>query len=159
MIKKGELIYKKIVNLKNKKQGYVEDICIDCICFKVIGLKVSSSSPIKKFNFLKSEDILSIKEVICAENFTKAKGVMFSSLVNLEVFDCTDRVIGEVEDIIIDERNYFIKAVIVGTGIINKLVNGRRVLLIEDLFFMENKIIYRGKDEIKIINMPCMKYI
>ena len=51
------------------------------------------------------------------------------------------------------------RAVIVGTGIINKLVNGRRVLLIEDLFFMENKIIYRGKDEIKMINMPCMKYI
>ena len=152
MIKKGELIYKKIVNLKNKKQGYVEDICIDCICFKVIGLKVSSSSPIKKFNFLKSEDILSIKEVICAENFTKAKGVMFSSLVNLEVFDCTDRVIGEVEDI-------FIAIQLAAFPIINKLVNGRRVLLIEDLFFMENKIIYRGKDEIKMINMPCMKYI
>ena len=59
-----------------------------------------------------------------------------------------------VEDVLIKEDDYSIKGIVVGAGIIDKLIYGREVILINQSVLGEDCILYLGDSNVVVKNIP-----
>ena len=72
----------------------------------------------------------------------------------MEVINRYGTIKGVVEDVLIKEDDYSIKGIIVGAGIIDKLIYGREVILINQSILGEDCILYLGDSNVIVKNIP-----
>ena len=145
---------KNVYNIKGKKIGSTRDVFIDFSRGQVVGIKVSSYHLINKKNYLDINNIISFNEDIKANELEVKDGLKFSEIKDLEVVDKTGNIKGELEDMLIDEITYKIKALIVSGGIIDKIVRGKEVILISQSILKKEYILYLGEEELVVKNLP-----
>ena len=61
---------------------------------------------------------------------------------------------GVVEDILIEEESFSIKGLIISSGIIDKIISGREVILINDVILGEDNILFIGASGVVLKNIP-----
>lgn len=149
MIRTKFFYMKKVYTKEGKYLGIVEDIAVDFFYGKVIGFKISVTSLISKKNFVDMEKVISIDENIIIEENEKRNSLYFKELKGLEIWDLQGHMLGVFEDLIIDRESNNICGIILSTGIIDKILNGKKVLLIEDCVLGEDSIIYIGNEDIE----------
>lgn len=154
MYKIKDFYIKNIYDTKGKKIGIAEDLYLDFFEEKVLGIKVASHKIFSKKNYIPIDMIVEIGREIIALGIEDYNGLEFKKIKSMEVINILGETKGILEDIIIDDRDYSIKGIIVSSGIVDKMINGKQVLLIKECILGDNYILYCGKNNIKLKTMP-----
>jgi uncharacterized protein YrrD len=154
MFKTRDFYFKKVYNLKGKKVGIIEDLYIDFFLGKVVGFKVSNSSFFSKSNYVDMQEIIDIGEDVIINSIRKGTGLTFKELKYMEIIDKLSNVKGVLEDIIIDIKDYSIKAIVISSGLIDKMIKGKQIILLNRCILGEKYILYTGDQGISFKSMP-----
>ena len=154
MFKTRDFYFKKVYDIKGKKIGIIEDIYIDFYLGKVIGFKVSSSILFSKKNYVDMEEIIDIGEDMIINSIRKGSGLAFKELKYMEIIDKLSNVKGVLEDIIIDIKDYSIKAIVISSGLIDKMIKDKQIILLNKCILGEKYILYTGNEGILFKSMP-----
>ena len=154
MFKSKDFYLKTIYDNKGKKLGVIEDICLDFYNGKITGFKSSSSGLLSKNSYIDIEDIIEIGESIIVYKISEEMGLELKSLKNMNVIDVNGFIKGILEDIIIDEYDYTINGIVISSGIIDRLIKGKEILLLDECILGEEYILYTGKNNVSFKTMP-----
>lgn len=154
MFKTRDFYFKKVYNIKGKKIGIIEDLYIDFYLGKVVGFKVSNSVLFSKKNYIDMEDIIDIGEDVIINSIRKGNGLTFKEIKYMEIIDTLSNVKGVLEDIIIDIQDYSIRAIVISSGLIDKMIKGKQIILLNRCILGEKYILYTGNEGILFKSMP-----
>lgn len=154
MFKTRDFYFKKVYNLKGKKIGIIEDLYIDFHSGKVLGFKISNSSLFSKNNYVDLQDVIDIGEDMIIDSIRKGSGLAFKEIKYLEVIDTLGNVRGVLEDIIIDIKDYSIKAIVISSGLIDKMIKGKQIILLSKCMLGEKYILYAGNKGVLFKTIP-----
>lgn len=152
MFKSKDLYMKNIYDLNGKKVGTSKEILIDFYTGRVLGLEINTFG--FKNDYVDIKDIIQIDEEILIKKVSKIKGIRFSDIRDMEVIDRLGNSKGVVEDLLIEEDSYDIKGIILNSGIIDTLLKGKEVILINNSVLGEEYILYLGQPNIVFKNVP-----
>lgn len=154
MLRSKDFYLKKVYKTDGKKVGIVEDLCIDFFNAKLVGFKVSTKNLFSKKNYVAKEDVISLGENIIIKDVEEKRGLYFEEIKDMEVIDVKGKIRGTVEDLIIDSDNYDIRGIIVSSGLIDKMIRGKQIFLLNDCILGEEYILYRKEENILFKIMP-----
>ena len=154
MLRSRDFYLKNVYNIKGKKLGVIEDIYIDFFKGKVTGFKCSIYNFFQINNYIDIDDVIEFGDDIIIFEEKQGNGLGFKSIKNIEVIDVDNNVRGILEDIIIDDYEYSIKGIVISSGLIDRLIKGKEVLLLDQCILGDEFILYTGKDNIKFKTMP-----
>ena len=152
MFKSKDLYMKNIYDLNGKKVGTSKEILIDFYTGRVLGLEINTFG--FKNDYVDIKDIIQIDEEILIKKVSEIKGIRFSDIRDMEVIDRLGNSKGVVEDLLIEEESYDIKGIILNSGIIDTLLKGKEVILINNSVLGEEYILYLGQPNIVFKNVP-----
>ncbi|AGF55014.1 uncharacterized protein YrrD [Clostridium saccharoperbutylacetonicum] len=154
MFKTRDFFFKKIYNINGKKIGIIEDLFIDFHLGRVLGFKVSNSHFFSKSNYIDIQDVVDIGEDIIIDSIRQGSGLAFKEIKYLEVIDVLGDVKGVLEDMIIDIEDYSIKAIVISSGFIDKMIKGKQIILLNKCILGEKYILYTGNEGVLFKTMP-----
>lgn len=144
-----------VVDVRGKRLGYIKDLLIDFNRKKVIGFNLASISLFKKDLNIMMDNIVGYNLTMVVTDITKGTFFQFSSIKGMDIRDRKGNIIGMVEDMLFDEKDFAIKALVVSTGFINNFVQGKKVVLINNLILGEESLLFNGrKDNLNFSTMP-----
>lgn len=158
---RGEVMFKwrdfylmKVYNSKNKYIGVVEDISIDFNKGIIEGFTISPASIIKKHTFVSRDAIVSIDKVLRVRETSKFKGLKFKEIKFIDIINENKKLIGVLEDLIIDKEHFSIKGLIISSGIFDKMFKGKEIITLKHCVLYDNYILYNGNERIKLKTLP-----
>jgi len=154
MFKTRDFYFKKVFDIRGKKIGIIEDLYIDFYLGKVVGFKVSNSMLFSKKNYVEMQGIIDIGEDVIIDSIKKGDGLTFKEIKYMEVIDTLSNIKGVLEDIIIDIQDYSIKAIVISSGLIDKMIKGKQIILLNRCILGEKYILYTGNEGILFKSMP-----
>ena len=154
MFKTRDFYFKKVFDIRGKKIGIIEDLYIDFYMGKVVGFKVSNSILFSKKNYVEMQDIIDIGEDVIIDSIKKGDGLTFKEIKYMDVIDTLSNIKGVLEDIIIDIQDYSIKAIVISSGLIDKMIKGKQIILLNRCILGEKYILYTGNEGILFKSMP-----
>ncbi|WP_244833053.1 PRC-barrel domain-containing protein [Clostridium sp. BJN0001] len=154
MYRVKDFYLKKVIDLNGRKLGTIVDVVIDFYKGILLGFKVSNRFILSKRNFVPIDKVIDISDCVIALEAQKNEGIEFKSIKNMEVKNSNGTTKGAIEDIIINKGDFSIKALIVSSGFFDKLINGKKILLINDCILGENFVIYTNTDTVSFKSIP-----
>lgn len=154
MIRSKEFLLKNVYDIRGKKLGVVEDLYIDFFKGIIIGLKISTHAFFSKKNCLFIDDIISIDKEILVKELKEGTGLRLQEVKGMDIIDLNGNLKGVVEDCIIDEVGLTIKGLVVSTGLIERLLKGKEVILINECILGEDYVLYVGNKNVTLKSMP-----
>lgn len=154
MFKTRDFYLKKVYSVEGKKIGVIEDLYIDFYCGKVIGFEVSNHSLFSKKNYVNIGDVIDIGDDMIISSINRGTGLKFKQIKDMEIMDTLGNVKGVLEDLIIDTQDYSIKGIVITSGLLDKMIKGKEIILINRCILGEKYILYTGNDGILFKSMP-----
>lgn len=155
-----------VVDEKGNLYGRVEDSLLDIKKLKIPSFIVLNKNIISNYNLLLLKDIEKYDDVIVIKNrvyslkrysVKKFSFVLLNNYIGKEILDLKGKIVGILDDIIFDEFNGDIKALILKRGFFEDLFDGRKVIIInEKTNFGKEKIIV-DDENIDITNSISFK--
>ncbi|MCS4481459.1 PRC-barrel domain-containing protein [Clostridium botulinum] len=87
---------------------------------------MSSYNILNKNNIVLVEDIISINKNMVVKKLERGQYLSFNDIKHLEVIDIEGVLMGVIEDIIINEGNFRIVAIIISMGFLNNFIKGKK---------------------------------
>ncbi|MDU4883756.1 PRC-barrel domain-containing protein [uncultured Clostridium sp.] len=154
MFKWRDFYLMKVYNSKNKYIGVVEDISIDFNKGIIEGFTISPASIIKKHTFVSRDGIVSIDKVLRVRETSKFEGLKFKEIKFIDIINENKKLIGVLEDLIIDKEHFSIKGLIISSGIFDKMFKGKEIITLKHCTLYDNYILYNGNERIKLKTLP-----
>lgn len=161
ILKDGEVMFrvknfymKKVFDYKGKKLGVVEDLYIDFYNSSVLALKLSKKIFLNKKNSIKVQNIISIEDDILVKEKDTCNGLLLSDILGLDIINLHGNIIGVIEDIIISKENFELKGIVVSTGILDRLIHGKDILVPKECVLGENCLIHKNDSNISLRALP-----
>lgn len=154
MFKTKDFYLKKVYDINGKKIGVIQDIYIDFYGEQIVGFEVSNLSFFSKKNYISIDDVIEIGEDVVASNLKIGSGLKFRNIKDMDIVDTGSTVKGVVEDLLIDVKDYSIKAIVVTSGLVDKMIRGKEIILLNECILGEDYILYTGKRGILFKTMP-----
>lgn len=154
MLKTKDFYLLKVYNLEGKYLGIIDDIYIDFYNGIIKGFAISNYLLFSKKNFIKVEDIISIEDVMLIKELNKKEGISFKEIKDIDIKDINNNIRGILEDLIIEEKDLSIKGLIISSGIFDRIIKGKEILLLKECILGEKFIFYFGGDEVKLQSLP-----
>jgi len=150
-----DFILKDVVNLSGSLLGFISDIILNFSDKIVQGFVVTPNNLFKKSLNVFLEDVVSFASIVVVTDTNRKKLLQFSDIKGMNVVNRNGYLIGIVEDILFDKSTFSIKAIILSIGFINNFIDGKKILLIDDLILGEKNLLYRGESEnLRFSNSP-----
>ncbi|WP_133014264.1 PRC-barrel domain-containing protein [Clostridium cuniculi] len=154
MFKWRDFYLMKVYDSKNKYIGVVEDVSIDFNKGIIEGFTISPASIIKKHTFVSSDAIVSIDKVMRIKETSKFKGLKFKKIKFIDIINANNKLIGVLEDLIIDKEEFSIKGLIISSGIFDKMFKGKEIITLKHCILSDDYILYNGNERIKLKTLP-----
>lgn len=154
MFKTRDFYLKKVYSVEGKKIGVIEDLYIDFYYGKVIGFEVSNHSLFSKKNYVNIGDVIDIGDDMIISSINRGTGLKFKQIKDMDIIDTLGNVKGVLEDLIIDTQDYSIKGIVITSGLLDKMIKGKEIILINRCILGEKYILYTGNDGILFKSMP-----
>ncbi|MGL4772112.1 MAG: PRC-barrel domain-containing protein [Clostridium sp.] len=154
MLKSKDFYLKGVYNERGKKLGIVDDLYIDFHSGKVKGFNISNYSFFSKKNFVSIEDIIVFDDEVIVKEVTSYEGVKLCEIKGMDVIDLKNNMKGVVEDILISKEDFSIKGLIMSAGIIERIIRGKDILLLNECILGEDYILYFGNEGISFKTIP-----
>lgn len=148
--------YMNVYDNKGKYLGFIKDIAIDYHKSIVLGFKLSIKGVFSKERYILVKDIVAMNEKAIVTKSVKDKFLCFSDIKSLDIIDSSGGIVGVLEDLIIDLRDYSIKAIVVNPGILAKITRGKEIILIKETILGDYSIAYLGdRNKVKLISLSA----
>ena len=131
MVKWRNFYLMKIYDSKNKYIGVVDDISIDFYNGVVKGFTNSPASIFKKHTYVSVDSIISVDEIMKIKNTSRFEGFKFKEIKYMDIINKEKKLLGVLEDLIIDERTFEIKGMVISAGIVDKVLEGEEVMTLK----------------------------
>lgn len=154
MIRTRDFYLKKVYDSNGKKIGTIEDIYIDFYNGKVVGFEVSNYNLFSKNNFIDINDVIYMEEYIVALQVKKGNGLKFKDIKYMDVMNKDNELMGVLEEIIINLGDNTIKGLILSSGLVDTMIKGKEILLINECILGEKYILYTGNIKVLFKSMP-----
>ncbi|GAB6169956.1 hypothetical protein JCM1393_24160 [Clostridium carnis] len=154
MLKTKDFYLVKVYDLKGKYLGVIDDLCINFNEGKIDGFFISNFSLFSKKNYVRVEDIVSLEEVLITNEIVSYKGLSFKSIKDLDIIDKFNIMRGVLDDLIIEKEMLYIRGLVMSSGIFDKMIRGKEILLLKDCVLGEDFILYEGSDEVRLQTIP-----
>lgn len=154
MFKTRDFYLKKVYSVEGKKIGVIEDLYIDFYYGKVIGFEVSNHSLFSKKNYVNIGDVIDSGDDMIISSINRGTGLKFKQIKDMDIIDTLGNVKGVLEDLIIDTQDYSIKGIVITSGLLDKMIKGKEIILINRCILGEKYILYTGNDGILFKSMP-----
>jgi Uncharacterized protein conserved in bacteria len=137
-----------------KKAGSIKDIVLDFRDKSVDGFSILNGAIFSRKNkIVWKKNIVYFDEAMVVEKLAENDSQFtFSVIKGMEVIDICGNIIGVVEDLIFDER-FCIRGILICPGIVRKIIDGKRVLLVDEVMIGDKEILYYGKGKFKLISV------
>ena len=137
MFKWRDFYLMKIYDSKNKYIGVVEDISIDFYKGVVRGFTISPTSIFKKQMYVSVDSIISIDEDMKIKGTSNFEGLKFKEIRYVDIINKEKKLIGVLEDLIIDKQNFEIKGI-----------------TLKHCTLCDEYILYNGNSRVKLKTLP-----
>ncbi|AUM92067.1 PRC-barrel domain-containing protein [Clostridium botulinum] len=134
--------YMNVYYSNGKKVGFIKDILVDFNEERIIGFCVSSYNILNKNNIVLVEDIISINKNMVVKKLERGQYLSFNDIKHLEVIDIEGVLMGVIEDIIINEGNFRIVAIIISMGFLNNFIKGKKIISPNEIILGETNLLY-----------------
>ncbi|WP_168190051.1 PRC-barrel domain-containing protein [Caloramator sp. E03] len=155
-----------VVDKKGNIIGRIEDFLIDINKLKIYSFIITTKNIFPTFNLLLIRDVEKYEDVIVIKNdiyklnqsfIKKYKYIMLQNFMDKEIIDINGKRLGALNDLIFDEFNGELKALICKRGFYEDIFEGRKIIIInEKTVFGKEKIIV-DEDDIDITNIISFK--
>lgn len=166
MIKLNEVLSKDVINYSGKKSGKVVDVIFDKKKMKIRYLVVVSKKGIlKKYYLFKLNQVNVVSDVIIISNTDVSisrvkirllKKYSLKQRLGQRVYSKEAQVLGNIIDVVFNNVTGEINAFILANGAINDLINGRRIILVDNNIKITNKFIIVN-DDFEVLNQATIK--
>lgn len=153
MYRKKDFLLMEVVNLEGETLGIIENILINFGFNKIMGFLIESSIPFRKEVCISRESILYYNEKMIIKDTNKCDGVYISDIIGRDIINYNSDVLGIVDDVIFGNK-FEVEAIVVNSGFLNNIMNGKRIMLMEHLIIGDKNIIYCGNQKIDMFKMP-----
>ncbi len=85
---------------------------------------------------------------------TRYNGLSFKEIKDMDIMDNNNTMRGVLEDLIIEKKDLSIKGIIMSSGIFDKMLKGKEILLLKQCILGEDFILYSGNDAIRLQTLP-----
>lgn len=154
MIKTKDFYLLKVYDIRGKYLGVVGDTYIDFYNGEVTGFLISNYMLFSKKNFANIKDIISIEEVIVVKSLTEKIGIPFRCIKDIDIKDKNNIMKGVLEELIIEKKDFSIKGLIVSSGIFDRMIKGKEILLLKNCILGEDFILYYSSEEVRLKSLP-----
>ena len=154
MIKTKDFYLLKVYDIRGKYLGIIDDIYINFYKGTIVGFFISNYMFFRKRDFIRVKDIVSLQDVVIVNKVSKKEGISFKSIKDIEIKDKNTMLKGVLEDLIIEKEDLYIKGLIMSSGIFDKIIKGKEILLIKDCILGEEFILYHGSNTLKLKSIP-----
>ena len=80
--------------------------------------------------YVSVDSIISIDEDMKIKGTSNFEGLKFKEIRYVDIINKEKKLIGVLEDLIIDKQNFEIKGIIMSSGIFDKMLKGKELLLV-----------------------------
>ena len=155
MLKTRDFYLMKVYDVSGKYIGVIDDVCLDFYNSNINGFLISSISFLKKHNYINTKSIVSIEEcMIIKDSLEVFKGLRFKEIKYMDIVDKYNTMIGVLEDLIIEKNTFNIKGIIISSGVFDKMIKGKEILVAKSCILCEKYIIYVGSSAVKVKTLP-----
>ncbi|MEG2290827.1 MAG: PRC-barrel domain-containing protein [Clostridium sp.] len=154
MLKTRDFYLIKVYDVGGKYLGVIDDIAIDFFRGEIIGFFISNFSLFSKKNYIDKKEIVSINEVVIVNTITHYNGLSFKEIKDMDIIDSNNVMRGVLEDLIIERKDLSIKGLIMSSGIFDKMLKGKEILLLKQCVLGEEFILYSGNNAIRLQTLP-----
>ncbi|WP_369703405.1 PRC-barrel domain-containing protein [Clostridium moutaii] len=141
-----DFIFKDVIDLSGNSLGFISDIILNFNNKKIDGFVITPNNIFKKVLNVHINDVVNFTSVIIVTAVSRGEYLQFEHIKNMNVVDKKGDLIGVVEDMLFDKKEFSIKAVILSIGFINNFISGKKILLVDDLILGDKNLLYRGKN-------------
>lgn len=142
-----DFIFKDVIDLSGNSLGFISDIILNFNNKKIDGFVITPNNIFKKALNVHIDDVVNFTSVIIVTAVSRGEYLQFEHIKNMNVVDKKGDLIGVVEDMLFDKKEFSIKAVILSIGFINNFISGKKILLVDDLILGDKNLLYRGKNQ------------
>lgn len=154
LLKTKDFYLLKVFDIRGKYLGIIDDIYIDFHNGKIKGFLLSNYLLFSKRNFIKVEDIIYIEDVMIIKELKRKEGISFRSIKDIDVKDKNNIIKGILEDLVIDKQDLSIKGLVISSGIFDRIIKGKEILLLKECILGEDFILYYGLDKVVFKSIP-----
>lgn len=154
MYRKKDFLLMEVMNLEGESLGTIENILINFGVNMINGFLIEPSVPFKKEICVSRENILYYNEKMIVKEIDKCSGIYISDIIGRDVITYSSDVLGIVDDIIFG-NDFEVDAIVVNSGFLNNIMNGKQIMLIDSLIIGDKNVIYCGNHKIEMFKMPC----
>ena len=144
----------KVYDATGKYLGSVTDIAIDFYNGMVTGFIINSFSLNKKKNYIDVSDVISLENVMIAKKVSNFSGMRLKEIQSIDIVNEKNVLKGVLEDLIIDERSFEIRSIIMCSGIFDRMFRGKEILLIKHCILCEAYILYKENEGVVFKTLP-----
>ncbi|SHJ57770.1 Uncharacterized protein YrrD, contains PRC-barrel domain [Clostridium cavendishii DSM 21758] len=148
-----DFISMKVYDDKGIFRGRVKDIALDYYNEKIIGFIVNPKM-LSNRNYVDITDLISIDGCIIVRRIQNKKEFSFDDIKGMEVINKFGKMLGVIEDILVDLMNFNIKGLIVSTGFLDKIFYGKKIILIKNTILGDSEMLYCGDEKIILTSVP-----
>lgn len=163
-----DILNKRVITYSGDDLGKIIDILFDCRKLNVTGYIISKRRGfLNRFYLVAPKQINIVSEVIIVSNLDKnlnkikyklLKKISLAERLGNSIFSKNTIYLGSLKDVIFDEYTGEIKALCITNGILNDLINGRNIILVDKDTKFKSKFIIVN-DDIKILNKASINKI
>ena len=100
------------------------------------------------------EDIIYIEDVMIIKELNRKEGISFRSIKDIDVKGKNNIIKGVLEDLVIDKLDLSIKGLVISSGIFDRIIKGKEILLLKECILGEDFILFYGLDKVKFKSIP-----
>lgn len=154
MYRKKDFLLMEVMNLEGEILGTIENILINFGSSRITGFLVEPSVPFRKEICISRENILYYNEKMIINEIDKCEGVYISDIIGRDIINYNSDILGIVDDIIFG-NDFEIYAILVNSGFLNNIMNGKRIILIGNIIVGDKNLIHCGNNTVEMFKMPC----
>ena len=154
MYRTKDFMLMNVNKAQGEKLGYINDIFLDINESKIIGFQIKSTNLFKRNLSVNTESIISFNDYMIVKDSEDISKMKFSSIKGMDVLDLKKDIIGIVEDLIICQNTFLIKAIIINSGFLADWTGGKKIILIKDLIIGEKNILCSRSSKMNFKSIP-----
>ena len=138
-----------VCDLTGKKLGFINDLILNFQQGRISGFGLYSNKIFNNNITILSEDVVCFDKNMIGKKVQKIKAnyLNFREICNFDIVNEKGQIVGLAQDILIDEKTFKIKGIVVSKGIINDFICGKKIILIDQLCFGDNSILNKMSNE------------
>ncbi len=147
MYRSKDFSYMEVIHIKNSRVGFVRDLLLDFHKQRITGFEISSYDLVNRRINVMTGDVISFDNSMVIKNTSRGEHLSFNKIKGMDVIDRNGNILGMLEEVLFEERNFIIYGVVLSSGLMNNFLKGKKILLMNELMLGDRNILWSSSSE------------